>query len=258
MICHREIARRYWHHGAAGGSSDSHSGLEVAWLHRQHMLLMGRRPAAEERSVSIHVALNHVTHYRYDRRVGLSPQVVRLRPAPHCRTPIVSYSLTRRAGRALHQLAAGPVRELPGAAGVPREDDASSRSPSTWWPRWRSTTRSTSSSSRRPRTFRFATSRALAHELAPYLVTEPLTPRLTACLEQHRRASKQRTIDFLVGDQPAAAAATSRYLIRMEPGVQTPEQTLEQRQRLVPRHRLAAGAGAAPSAGWRRASSRAT
>jgi transglutaminase-like putative cysteine protease len=43
--------------------------------------------------LSIHVALNHVTHYRYDRMVGLSPQIVRLRPAPHCRTRILSYSL---------------------------------------------------------------------------------------------------------------------------------------------------------------------
>ena len=44
--------------------------------------------------MSIHVALTHVTRYRYDRPVALSPQVVRLRPAPHCRTPILSYSLS--------------------------------------------------------------------------------------------------------------------------------------------------------------------
>jgi transglutaminase-like putative cysteine protease len=57
-------------------------------------LLFGGLPSfAQESGVSIRVALNHVTHYRYDRLVGLSPQVVRLRPAPHCRTPIVSYSM---------------------------------------------------------------------------------------------------------------------------------------------------------------------
>ena len=43
--------------------------------------------------MSIHVALNHHTHYRYDRPVALSAHEIRLRPAPHCRTPILSYSL---------------------------------------------------------------------------------------------------------------------------------------------------------------------
>ncbi len=41
----------------------------------------------------IRVALNHKTRYEYDRPITLFPQIVRLRPAPHCRTPIVSYSL---------------------------------------------------------------------------------------------------------------------------------------------------------------------
>ncbi len=43
--------------------------------------------------MAIRVALNHVTRYQYDRPVLLSPQVVRLRPAPHTRTPILAYSL---------------------------------------------------------------------------------------------------------------------------------------------------------------------
>jgi transglutaminase-like putative cysteine protease len=43
--------------------------------------------------MSIQVALNHRTQYRYEKPVSIGPQVVRLRPAPHCRTPILSYSL---------------------------------------------------------------------------------------------------------------------------------------------------------------------
>ena len=48
--------------------------------------------------MGIHVALSHSTRYRYDRLVSLSPHIVRLRPAPHCRTPVISYSLKMQPG----------------------------------------------------------------------------------------------------------------------------------------------------------------
>ena len=43
--------------------------------------------------MSIHAAITHLTHYKYDRPVTLSPQIIRLRPAPHSRTRVISHSL---------------------------------------------------------------------------------------------------------------------------------------------------------------------
>jgi len=174
--------------------------------------------------MSIHVALNHVTHYKYDRRVGLSPQVVRLRPAPHCRTPILSYSLRIEPTQHFINWQQDPFSNYLGRLVFPDKTtefkvtvdlvaEMSVYNPFDFF------------LEPGAETFPFAYDSALKQELAPYLVADPATPRLQAFLDTIERR-EQRTIDFLVALNQRLQTDI-RYLIRMEPGVQSPEETLK-------------------------------
>ena len=173
--------------------------------------------------MSIHVALNHVTHYRYDRRVGLSPQVVRLRPAPHCRTPILSYSL--RIEPATHFInwmqdpfanhlarLVFPEMTTEFKVTVDLVAEMAVYNPFDFF------------LEPEAENFPFAYAPDLKHDLLPYLVKGELTPRLKAFVASVP-LQKQRTIDFLVGLNQRLQREIG-YVVRMEPGVQTPEETL--------------------------------
>ncbi len=173
--------------------------------------------------MSILAAIRHLTHYRYDRPVTLGPQVVRLRPAPHARTRIVSHSLRVTPGKHFvnHQqdpygnwlsrfVFPEPVREL--RIEVDLVADMTVFNPFDFfvedvaetWP--------------------FAYPEDLADDLSIYLRTEPPGPRLNALLAGVPR-DRVGTVDFVVGLN-ARIAREVGYVIRMEPGVLDPEETL--------------------------------
>lgn len=173
--------------------------------------------------MSIHVALNHVTHYKYDRRVGLSPQVVRLRPAPHCRTPILSYSLRIEPGNHFINWQQDPFANHLARLVFPEQTtefkvtvdlvaEMAVYNPFDFF------------LEPDAEKFPFTYAPELKHDLLPYLAKGELTPRFKAFVDSVSR-EEQRTIDFLVGLNQRLQREIG-YLIRMEPGVQTPEQTL--------------------------------
>ncbi len=173
--------------------------------------------------MSIHVALNHVTHYRYDRRVTLSPQVVRLRPAPHCRTPIISYSMRVEPVGHFVNWMQDPFANYQARLVFPDKTsefkvtvdlvaEMSVFNPFDFF------------LEPEAETFPFKYSAELTQELLPYLEKGPLTPKFEALVDS---VSKEplRTIDFIVAINQRLQSDIA-YLIRMEPGVQTPEVTL--------------------------------
>ena len=176
--------------------------------------------------MSIHVALNHVTTYRYDRLINLGPQVIRLRPCPHARTRVLSYALKvgpdkhfinwqqDPQGNYLARLVfPEPTREFSIEVDVVAEmsvinpfdfflEPHAEQVPFTYesWQR---------------------------HELAPFLYAVPGGPAFEAYLAGISR-EPARSVDFLVALN-AQLQRDIRYTIRMEPGVQTPEETLSKR-----------------------------
>ena len=173
--------------------------------------------------MSIHVALNHVTHYKYDRRVSLSPQIVRLRPAPHCRTNILSYSLKIEPEGHFINWQQDPFSNYLARLVFPEKTtefrvtvdlvaEMAVHNPFDFF------------LEPGAETFPFTYDEALQAELAPYLVKEAATPAFAAFLASIDRG-EQRTIDFLVGLNQRLQREIA-YLIRMEPGVQTLEETL--------------------------------
>jgi uncharacterized protein (DUF2126 family)/transglutaminase-like putative cysteine protease len=177
--------------------------------------------------MSIHVKLRHTTSYRYDRAVTLSPQVVRLRPAPHSRTPVLSYSLDIEPkthfinwqqdpqGNWLARLVF-PDKVTHFTVDVELVADMSIVNPFDFF------------LEPEAENFPFAYDRALDHELKPFLLREESGPLLSAFMKTIDTSRPTQTTNFLVALNQRLQSEIS-YTLRMEPGVQSPEQTLELR-----------------------------
>jgi len=173
--------------------------------------------------MSIHVALSHVTHYRYAKPVDLGPHVVRLRPAAHCRTPILSYSLKISPEDHFINWQQDPQGNFQARLVFPKKTDE-----------FRVEVELTADMStinpfdffleESAKEFPFPYDAIMAHELKPYLELEALGPRLRSFLTKVPR-TKRNTIDFMV-DINGLVKNEIGYVVRMEPGVQTCEETL--------------------------------
>ncbi len=173
--------------------------------------------------MTLHVALTHRTSYRYDRPVALGPQTVRLRPAPHARTPIISYALRIEPAEHFLNWQQDPQGNFLARVVVPERTrhfqvtvdlvaDMATINPFDFF------------LEPEAETWPFAYDPVLEQELAPFRRLEAPGPKLNALLAGIPRAAT-RTIDMLV-DLNQRVQHLVAYIVRMEPGTWSPEQTL--------------------------------
>ena len=173
--------------------------------------------------MAILVALNHVTHYKYDRPVAMSPHIVRLRTAPHARTPIHAYSLKITPEQHFINWQQDPYSNYLGRLVFPEptrefrvEVDLVAEmtviNPFDFFV--------AAEAGKYP----FEYEPVLRKELQPYFEVSPAGPELAALVAKLRRKGVV-TVDYLV-EINATINRLLKYLIRMEPGVQSPEETL--------------------------------
>lgn len=177
----------------------------------------------------IRVAIRHHTKYVYDRAVKLSPQIIRLRPAPHARNPIVGYSLKISPEDHFINWQQDPFGNYQARIVVPEKTtelsidvevitDLVTINPFDFF------------LEEYAEEFPFTYEEQLRTELMPYLKVEEAGPKLREYVASPRVQSTlgRRTVDFLVALNQALAEDI-HYNIRMEPGVQLCETTLERR-----------------------------
>jgi len=173
--------------------------------------------------MAIRVAINHRTSYKFDRPVNLSPHTIRLRPAPHSRTAIHSYSLKIKPethfinwqqdafGNYLARLVF-PEKATALEVDVEVIADMIAINPFDFFVE------------EYAEKYPFEYPEQLRKELLPYLETLEGGPRFRAFLAGVKDDARPIN-DFLV-DMNQAVQRAIEYLVRLEPGIQTPEETL--------------------------------
>jgi uncharacterized protein (DUF2126 family)/transglutaminase-like putative cysteine protease len=177
--------------------------------------------------MSIDVKLHHRTAYRYERDVSLGPQVIQLRPAPHCKTPIHDYVLKLTPAHHILHWQFDPLGNhlarviFPGKTSELIVDvtliaDMTPINPFAFFldPGFE--------------TFPFQYPAELAHNLEPYRSLEPVGPLLKDFLDEIPTAA-ENTVTF-VGDVTERMRGRVSYTTRLEHGVQSCEQTLGERK----------------------------